>query len=96
MYTIREKSREEKQIPTLTTLKDGKAHAAFKKPVASVYSLTALTTLEPFLDLTIYRLVGRLDAEFASGANAGRSCETHNWLQYCVSFIYMNFLNLQG
>lgn len=99
MYTIREKFREEKQIPNLTTLKDGKAHAAFKKPVASAYSLTALTTLEPFLDLTIYRLVGRLDAEFASGAtgaNLGRSCETHNWLQYCVSFIYMNFLNLQG
>lgn len=76
MYTIR--SRKEKKVPTLTTLKDGKAHASFKNPVASVYSLIALTTFDPFLDLTICRLVGRLDADLASGANAGRSCETHN------------------
>ena len=96
MYTVREKFREGKRIPTLTTLKDGKAHAAFKKPIASAYSMTALTTFEPFLDMTICRLVGRLDAEFASGVKAGRNCDTHNWLQYCVSSRYINILNLQG
>ena len=96
MYTVREKFREGKRIPTLTTLKDGKAHAAFKKPVFSAYSMTALTTFEPFLDLTICRLVERLDAEFASGAKAGRSCDTHNWFQYCVSSTYINSLNLRG
>ena len=96
MYTIREKFREGKVIPTLTTLKDKKAHAAFKKPVVSAYSMTALTTFEPFLDLTICRLVGRLDAEFASGPKAGRSCDTHNWLQYCVSSTCIKFLDLQG
>ena len=96
MYTVREKFREGKVIPTLTTLKDKKAHAAFKKPGVTAYSMTALTTFEPFLDLTIRRLVRRLDAEFASGAKAGRSCDTHNWLKYCVSSTCINFLNLQG
>ena len=78
MYTVREKFREGELIPTLTTLKDEKAHAAFKKPVVSAYSMTALTTFEPLLDLTICRLVGRLDAEFASGAKAERRCDTHD------------------
>ena len=96
MYTVFEKFREGKVIPTLITLKDKKVHAAFKKPVVSAYSMTALTTFEPFLDLTICRLAGRLDAESASGAKAGRNCDIHNWLQYCVSSTYIEFLNLQG
>ena len=96
MYTVREKFREGKVIPTLTTIKDKKAHAAFKKPVVSAYSMTALTTFEPFLDQTICRLIRRLDAEFASGAKAGRRCDTHNWLQYCVSLTCIKFLNLLG
>lgn len=85
MYTVREKFREGKVIPTLTTLKDRKSHAAFKKPVATAYSMTTLRTFEPFLDLTIRRLVRRLDEEFISGAKGGRSCDTHKWLQYCLS-----------
>ena len=96
MYTVREKFREGKVVPTLTTLKDKKAHAAFKKPVVSAYSMTALTTFEPLLDLTIRRLVGRLDAEFASGTKAGRSCDTHNWLQYCMSLTCIEVLKLSG
>ena len=88
MYTVREKCREGKLVPTLTTLKDRKAHAAFKKPVVSAYSMTALTTFEPLLDLTIRRLVGRLDAKFASVEKAGRSCDTHEWLQYSVIHIH--------
>ena len=95
MYTVREKFREGKVIPTLTTLKDRKAHAAFKRPVVSAYSMTALTTFEPFFDLTICHLVRRLDAEFASGVKAGRSCDTQEWLQYCVSSTYINFPHLQ-
>ena len=93
MYTVREKFREGKVIPTLTTLKDRKAHAAFKKPVATAYSMTTLTTFEPFLDLTICHLVRRLDEEFISGAKAGRSCDTHNWLQYCLSSTHSEWLS---
>lgn len=82
MYTVMERLNNGKVVPTLTTLKDRKAHAAFKRPVAQAFTMGTLAKFEPFLDKTIRRLVRRLGDEFGDSSR-GRSCGVGDWVQYC-------------
>lgn len=86
MYSVMERYKNGKTIPTLTTLKDRRDHAAYKKPVAIAYSMTSLTQFEPYLDEMIRVLIRELKERFISEDQDGtRRCDIHNWLQYCMS-----------
>ena len=77
-----EKLNNGKVVPTLTTLKDRKAHAAFKRPVAQAFTVSTLTKFEPFLDKTIRCLVRRLSENFGD-AECGKNFDVGDWMQYC-------------
>ncbi|KAL8737910.1 MAG: hypothetical protein Q9181_001247 [Wetmoreana brouardii] len=79
MYTVMEKLHNGKTVPTLTTLKDKQAHAAFKRPIAPAFAVTNLTQFESAIERNIRQLILRLDQEFAS---TGRICSIDQWLQY--------------
>lgn len=69
-----------KLVPTIVSIKDRKAHAAFKRPVAPAFAMTNLTKYEPLVDSTIRQLILRLNQQFGS---TGESCPIDDWLQYC-------------
>ncbi|KAL8824325.1 MAG: hypothetical protein Q9191_005133 [Dirinaria sp. TL-2023a] len=68
-----------KTVPTIVTIKDRKAHAAFKRPIAPAFAMTNLTKYGPLVDNIIRQLILRLDQQFAS---TGESCPIDDWLQY--------------
>lgn len=79
MFTVMERLHNGKSVPTITTVKDRKAHAAFKKPVAPAFAMTSLIKYEPLVDSIIRQLICRLNQQFGT---TGESCPIDDWLQY--------------
>ena len=73
-----------KIVPTLATVSDKNVHAAFKKPIASVFTMTTAVKFEPYVDETILYMVRRLDEDYIQGSGKGQPCDVDNWLQYCA------------
>lgn len=78
-YRVQQQLAKGKPTPTLFTTLDEDFHAAIKRPVSSVYSMSNLTEFEPFVDSTIRTLFARLD-EFVE---RGKVCDIATWMQYC-------------
>ena len=78
-YRVQQQLAKGKPTPTLFTTLDEDFHAAIKRPVSSVYSMSTLTEFEPFVDSTIRSLFARFD-EFAEREDV---CDIATWLQYC-------------
>ena len=78
-YKVQQQMAKGRATPTLFSTVDEDFHAAIKRPVSSVYSMSTLTEFEPFVDSTIRTLFGRLD-EFVDG---GKVCDIAAWLQFC-------------
>ncbi len=73
-----------KVLPGLFATQDEKLHRMLKKPIASVYSMSNLTSFESLVNLTIEVFLDQLDTRFVK---PGAVCDWGLWLQYfAVSF----------
>lgn len=70
------KSKQGKPIPTVFSVRDEKVHKAFKRPVASAYSMSALVELEPMTDDCIEILQRKFDGMQNKDIDLGE------WLQW--------------
>lgn len=78
-YRVQQQLANGKPTQTLFTTLDEDFHAAIKRPVSAVYSMTRLTEFEPFVDKSIRTLFDRLDGF----VERGELCDIATWLQYC-------------
>lgn len=91
-YRVQQQLAKGKPTPTLFTTTDEDFHAAIKRPISGVYSMSTLTEFEPFVDKTIATLFKRLD-EFV---NKNQVCDIAVWLQYCTCFCIDTCLACRG
>lgn len=83
MFWVMERYKNGKKIPSLVSLRDKKEHAAYKRPVATAYSMASLIKFEPYLDDMIRQLVDHLNTRFISPDRDGpRDCDIDKWLSY--------------
>jgi hypothetical protein len=68
-----------KVLPGLFATQDENMHRMLKKPIASVYSMTNLTSFEDLVDRTIGVFLNILDERFVK---TGQVCDWGTYLQY--------------
>ncbi|KAH6873828.1 cytochrome P450 [Thelonectria olida] len=78
-YAVQQQLANGKATKTLFTTLDEAWHAKIKRPVASAYSMSTLTTYEPLVDRTIVKLFQELDGRYEK---TGEDCPIFEWLQY--------------
>ena len=72
-----------KRFEQILSVRESKAHAAMKKPIASAYSLSILTDYEPLVDDMIKKFIDRIEEEF--NARKDKVCDMALWLRLCES-----------
>ncbi|KAL2813217.1 cytochrome P450 [Aspergillus cavernicola] len=66
-------------LPAIFTAQDEALHKQLKSPIANLYSLTNVVTLEPFVNLALQMLKNGLDKRFV---DADKEFDLGDWLQY--------------
>ena len=68
--------------PSLIASEDTQTHAALKRPISGVYSMSNVTKSESFINECILQLVKKLDQEF-NGKE--KSFSVFSWMHFCRS-----------
>ena len=73
-----------KPVDSWLSVREPKAHATIKRPIASAYSLTMLTEYESLVDDMIKKFMDRL--EDVSRCQEDMECDMAVWLRLCKAF----------
>jgi hypothetical protein len=68
--------------PSLIASEDTQTHAALKRPISGVYSMSNVTKSESFINECILQLVEMLDQEFSA---KGDAFPVFSWMHFCRS-----------
>lgn len=68
-----------KIVHGLVSQPDKKLHAASRRPISNVYSMTSISGYEPFVNDNVRLLIKRLDELFVA---TGQPCDIDHWMQY--------------
>jgi hypothetical protein len=66
--------------PNILAMESTKDHAAIKRPIAGIYSMSNVTKSERFIDECILQFVHQLDQEFN---DKGKTLPVYQWAHYC-------------
>ena len=75
-----------KPVPSWLSVREPKAHARIKNPIASAYSPSALKGYEPLVDDMIMKCMDRLKE--SEKVLATGTCDMAVWLRLCRLYIY--------
>jgi hypothetical protein len=79
-----------KSLPAIFNTRDEALHKKIKSPVAPLFSLTNVLTLEPFVERVLHVMFEQLDARFVESQD---TCDLAAWLKY-FAFDVMGTLTL--
>lgn len=79
-----------KSLPAIFNTRDEALHKKIKSPVAPLFSLTNVLTLEPFVERVLHVMFEQLDARFTESQD---TCDLAAWLKY-FAFDVMGTLTL--
>ncbi|KAI3325569.1 putative cytochrome P450 monooxygenase [Xylariaceae sp. AK1471] len=80
-----------KVVPSVLYTQESKAHGTLKRPIASVFSLSNISKLEPLCNRSIVAFVKKLDEHFIAGSGGDNSVPMHSWVHY---FGYDSVMNM--
>jgi hypothetical protein len=66
--------------PNILAMESTKDHAAIKRPIAGIYSMSNVTKSERFIDECILQFVHQLDQEFNG---KGKTLPVYQWAHFC-------------
>ncbi|KAF7183359.1 hypothetical protein CNMCM7691_003558 [Aspergillus felis] len=72
-------TRNDGEVAAIFNTQDEDLHRRLRKPVAYLYSMTNVVSLEPFVDQALRVLFQQLDRRYATSKGV---CDLGNWLQY--------------
>ncbi|KAJ5417582.1 uncharacterized protein N7487_001132 [Penicillium crustosum] len=72
-------TRKDGEVAAIFNTQDEDLHRRLRKPVAYLYSMTNVVTLEPFVDQALCVMFDQLDRRYATSEGV---CDLGNWLQY--------------
>ena len=61
-------------------MEDTQSHAAIKRPISGIYSMSNVTKSERFIDESILQFVNQLDQEFNG---TGKTLSVFQWAHFC-------------
>ena len=67
-------------FPNLVAIEGTQEHAALKRPIANVYSMSNVTKSERFINECVVQFVHQLDQEFN---RKGKPLPVYHWAHFC-------------
>jgi len=81
-YTVNDVVQNGHRIENIFSTRSNDFHKKYVRPIAKIYSMSNILTLEPLADRTTQTFCRRLEAEFINGGNAGKKCDLVQWMSF--------------